>query len=264
MKKKFKILFVGLLILGLMFAVVGCGGGESDQPDEEANNVDETVVYTVGTEPTFPPFEMTNDEGEMIGFDIDLIKAIAAEEGFEVEIQNFGFDALIPALQAGNIDIAASGMSITPARMETVDFSDPYIDASLKIAVTADNEDIASVEDLEGKTCAVQLGTTGAEKAYTLQEEGLLTDVKTFKTVDVVFMELINGGVDCVINDSPVTAAYMAKNEGKIKMVGDPLVSDSYGFAVAKDNTELLQKLNSGLEKVKNSEKFDELLKEYF
>jgi polar amino acid transport system substrate-binding protein len=77
-------------------------------------------------------------------------------------------------------------------------------------------------------------------------------------------MELINGGVDCVINDSPVTAAYMAKNEGKIKMVGDPLVSDSYGFAVAKDNSELLEKINSGLEKVKNSDKFDELLKEYF
>lgn len=269
MKKYFKLILTGLLMVGLMIAVVGCGGEEpaassNEDTNEQQADSNEKKVYIVGTEPTFPPFEMTDDQGNITGFDIDLIKAIAEEEGFEVEIKKLGFDGLIMALQSGNIDIAASGMSITPKRLESVDFSDPYIDAGLKIAVTADNNEIKSKEDLKGKVAAVQIGTTGAEKAYELKEEGLLKEVKTFKTVDIVFMELLNGGADCVINDVPVTEAYMSKNEGKIKMVGEPLVGDQYGIAVAKGNSELLEKINSGLKKVKESGKYDELIKKYF
>ena len=103
-----------------------------------------------------------------------------------------------------------------------------------------------------------------AAKAQELKDAGIIKEIKTFNTVDVVMMELINGGVDAVINDLPVTEAYMAKQPGKIKIVGDVLESDSYGFAVRKGNTELLEKINAGLNNLKENGTFDELLAKYF
>ena len=175
-----------------------------------------------------------------------MIKAIAEDQGFQVEIVNLGFDGLIPAVQTGNIDIVASGMSIKEERLKEVDFSEPYIDAGLAIAVPENNTTIKGEADLKGKTVAVQIGTTGAEKAQELKDAGIIKDIKTFNTVDVVIMELVNGGVDAVINDKPVTEAFIAKQPGKIKIVGETLVSDSYGFAVKK-GSDLLAKINACL-----------------
>lgn len=258
-----------LLALSLVFAMTACGSTSDDsaaEADADAAAVEsvEGQTFKVSTEPTFPPFEFVDEEsGEITGFDIDLIKAIAEDQGFSVEVEQMGFDAIVGAVQTGVTDIGASGMSITEERLETVDFSDPYIDAGLAIAVKEDNSEITGEADLQGKTCAVQLGTTGASKAMELQEAGVLTDVKTFNTVDVVMNELKTGGVDCVINDLPVTQAYISKMGG-IKVVGDTLVSDSYGFAVMKGNKALLDAINTGLENVKASGVYDELIAKYF
>jgi ABC-type amino acid transport substrate-binding protein len=258
MKKRINLL-LGLSMALVIIALSGCSSGASQQAGAD------TPVYIVGTEPTFPPFEMPGENpDEIIGFDIDLIKAIAEDQGFEVEIQKLGFDGLIMAVQSGNIDIAASGMSITPERLKEVDFSDPYIDAGLAIAIASGNQDITGKDDLKGKSVAVQIGTTGAEKAQQLMDEGLIAEVKTFDTVDVVIMELISGGVDAVINDLPVTQAYMAAQPGKIKIVGETLASDSYGFAIKKGNTELLNKINAGLKNVMEKGIYDELIEKYF
>ncbi|MFZ5942822.1 MAG: basic amino acid ABC transporter substrate-binding protein [Bacillota bacterium] len=268
MKKYLKLILVMLLIFTLLGAV-GCAKKEEpkEEPKAEAPKEEpkQEVVYRVGTEPTFPPFEMTDDKtGEIIGFDIDLIKAIAEDQGFKVEIINLGFDGLIPAVQSGNIDIIASGMSITDKREQEVDFSEAYIDAGLAIAVAGKNEDIKGKDDLKGKTVAVQIGTTGANKAQELKDAGLIKEIKTFNTVDVVMLELMNGGADAVINDKPVTEAFMAKQPGKIKVVGEVLESDSYGFAVKEGNKELLEKINAGLKKAKDNGKYAELQKKYF
>jgi len=261
MKKFLKISLVALLVLSLL-SFAGCA--KKEEPKAEAPK-EEEKVFVVGTEPTFPPFEMTDEKtGEIIGFDIDLIKAIAEDQGFKVEVQNLGFDGLIPAVQTGNIDIVASGMSIRPDRLEQVDFSEPYIDAGLAIAVANNNEDIKGEDDLAGKTVAVQIGTTGAGKAQELKDAGLIKEIKTFNTCDVVMLELMNGGVDVVINDLPVTEAFIAKQPGKIKIVGDVLESDSYGFAVKKGNSELLDKINAGLKNLKENGKFAEIQAKYF
>jgi len=260
MNKLFKSALVLMLVALLVFSV-GCTKEESEAPAPE----DEAQVLLVGTEPTFPPFEMTNEEtGEIIGFDIDLIKKIAENQGFEVEIQSIGFDGLIPALQSGQIDIIASGMTITEDRAEEVLFSEPYINAGLALAVLDTNEDIKSVEDLEGLTVGVQIGTTGSEKAAELLEQGLIAEVKTFNTVDIVMMELVNGGIDAVINDLPVTTAYLAKQPDTIKIVGEPLTSESYGFAVRLEDEELAAKINAGLAELIESGYYEELTQEYF
>lgn len=261
--------WVLLLVIGLTVALVGCGGGGTATPqgsgDEEAAPADSGKVYIVGTEPTFPPFEYVDENtGEIVGFDIDLIKAIAERAGIQVEIKSMGFDGLIPALQSGNIDIVIAGMSVNEERAAVVDFGPSYWEAYLQIAVTADNEDIKSVEDLKDKTVGVQIGTTGAFKAEELKAQGLVKEVKTYNTVDVIFMELIQGNIDAVINDLPVTEAYMARNPGKIKLTGEPFEGEEYGYAVAKGNKELLEKLNAGLEQVRADGTFDELVLKYF
>lgn len=262
MRRLSRTALVLLLVLGLVLASAACAKKEEPKAPQEAPK---EVIYKVGTEPTFPPFEMTDEKtGEIIGFDIDLIKAIAEDQGIKLEIINLGFDGLIPAVQTGNIDIVASGMSITAERQKEVDFSEAYIDAGLAIAVAEKDTAIKGKDDLKGKTVAVQIGTTGAKKAEELKEEGLIKSIKTFNTVDVVIMELMNGGVDAVINDKPVTEAYIAKQPGKIKIVGEVLESDSYGFAVKKGNSELLNKINAGLKKIKESGKYAEIQKKYF
>ena len=249
------------LILSLVFCFAACGSEETTD-DAAADGGSGNLI--VATNPDFAPFEYIDEEtGEPTGFDIELITLIAEDQGLTVEVQQMGFDAIVGAVQTGVVDIGASGMSITPERLETVAFSDPYIDAGLSISVKEDNTTITGEADLQDKTCAVQIGTTGAAKAQELLEAGVLKDVKVLDKVDVVYQELLTGGVDCVINDTPVTKAYIS-NAGGVKIVGDDLVSDSYGFAVAKENTELVEKINAGLANLIKNGKYDELIAKYF
>lgn len=251
MKKYFKLGMVVLAVLALMLTAVGCGGGEKQQK------------LVVSFEPTFAPFESTDDNGNFVGFDIDLIKAVAEAEGLEIELKSLGFDGLIPALQTGQVDIAISGMSIKPERMEKVDFSTPYYDAGLSIVVQEGNNDISSFEDLAGKKLAAQIGTTGASKANEAAEQ-LNATVKNFNTNDLVFMELINGAADAVITDLPVAKDFInKKGAGQVKIVAE-LDGESYGIAVAKGNTELLEKINSGLQKIKENGQYAEIYKKWF
>jgi len=271
MKKMLKIMALLLVIATVVFAA-GCaeqGGEEAAEeaaPAEEGANVEESAsagdmpTYIVGTEAQFPPFEIVDSGGNVIGFDVDLLNAIAEDQGFKVEYLDQDFAGLIPALQTGNVDIIASGMTITEEREEQVDFSEPYITAGLALAVTVDNEEIQTVDDLQGKTVAVQTGSTGYLKAEELKDAGIIAEIKDFPHVNEAIEELKIGGADVMINDLPVTDAFIAAQPGVIKIVGEPLNSESYGFAIRSGNAELLQKINTGLENVKASGKYDELL----
>lgn len=268
---KMKKVLALVLTLGLgAFALAGCGGsGEKaatdagsaagSAPAAEASG--DTVV--VGTNPTFAPFEFQDDAGNMKGFDLDLMRAIGEEEGFEVEFKSLNFDALTAAVQNGEIDVIAAGMSITPERLEQLSFSKPYMDASLAIYVAADNEDIKSVDDLKDKKVASQSGTTGGDEVNKMAEEGVVGEAKILDDYNMCFLELSNGGADALIIDVPVAENYMAQHEGEVKMVGDPYAADFYGLACAKDNQELADKLSAGLQKVIENGTFEELCKKY-
>ncbi len=248
-----------LLALVLVFSLSACGGSSDDESGD-------TVVYKVGTEPTFPPFDTTDDDQNIVGLDMDLIKAIGEDQGFDVEFENLSFDGLIPALKAGNIDIVAAGMNKDdPERQEQVDFSDSYYDSQLYVAVTEDNDSITSIDDLTADMkVAAQTGTTGAEKVKELKEAGKIKEAVILDGLDTVMMQLINGDVSAVINDKPVTEAYMKKQPDKIKMVGEALNAESYGFAVQKGNEELLEKINAGLKNIMEDGTYDELIDEWF
>ena len=153
---------------GANFSAVGCGGSSSEQGN---NNADQPKKIIVGSETTFPPFEF-EENGEKIGFDMDIIRAIGEVQGYEVEIKYQPFDSLITALQSGHIDCAVSAMSITLERLEVVDFSELYFDAGLIIAVRSDEQNINSIDDLAGKKLAAQIGTIGADATNGVKRKG--------------------------------------------------------------------------------------------
>lgn len=280
MKKLLNLLLLALLVVSLV-TISGCTDKAAEQAVEPVANqtVNQTAeqvaapsgtanekTYVVGTEPYFPPFEYAdeNSSSTIIGFDVDLINAIAADQGFKVQWKDLEFDALIPALQSGQVDIIASGMTITAEREEAVDFTEPYINAGLALAVAADNEEIKSVDDLKDKVAAVQQGSTGSQEAEKLKAEGKIGEIIYLAHVNDIILNIQNGRADFTINDLPVTQAFMSQNPGVIKIVDDEITSDSYGFAVKSGNTELLTMLNQGLANVKEDGTYDQIMAKYF
>ena len=168
--KKSKIAVLVAMVVVLAFSLAACGGSDKSSSDK--------TVYKVGTEPTFPPFDTTDEDQNIVGLDMDLIKAIGEDQGFDVEFENLSFDGLIPALKAGNIDIVAAGMNKDDEdRQKEVDFSDSYYESKLFVAVTEDNTTIKSVEDLTpDMKVAAQTGTTGASKVKELKDAGKIKE----------------------------------------------------------------------------------------
>lgn len=238
--------FLRNIAMGLSASLVlaACGGSAptdtadtsdtGDTATEETTDAGESGgTLTVATEPAFPPFEFQGDDGELQGFDIDLMNAIGETAGLEIQFESLPFDGIIPALQAGTVDAAISGMTITEERLQTVDFSRPYIKAGLAIAVKEENTEVTSLEDLQDKKIAVQIGTTGASQAAEIPG----ADISTFDSAPLALQELANGNVDAVINDAPVTLDAIASgNIDGLKVVGELLTTEYYGIALPKDS----------------------------
>lgn len=218
--------------------------------------------YTVGTSAGFPPFEYVED-GEIVGFDIDLMKAIGEEMGFEVTFEDIAFDSLIPALKTGNIDIVAAGMTITEEREKAVDFTNSYYSANQSIIVQEESDNNISV--LYGDhDISVQTGTTGdLWITENLADEGILTgEIKRYDTFVLCVSDLVNGNVDAVVLDSPVAERYSETRD--VEIVGNIITGENYGLAVNEGNTELLDTLNEGLRRIRESGKMQEIIAKHF
>ncbi|AGK53546.1 transporter substrate-binding domain-containing protein [Bacillus sp. 1NLA3E] len=252
--KKFG-LFSMLLILALFISA--CGTDKT--PDKKA---EKEKVYKVGVDVTYPPFEF-KEGNEYKGIDIELINAIAKNQGFKIELSPMDFGGIIPAMQANQLDVAIAGMSITDDRKKVVDFSTPYFDAGLTVVVKNDNSSIKSVSDLNGKKVAVKKGTTGAKYA-TDNASKLGITVVQFNDSPAMFQEVSNGNADALIEDYPVISYAIAQQELGLKIVGDRLNGDQYGIAVLKGkNQDLLKKINKGFAELKKDGTYDEILKTY-
>ncbi|MGE5398042.1 MAG: basic amino acid ABC transporter substrate-binding protein [Chitinophagales bacterium] len=268
MKKYGRLILVVLMVFSLVFTAAGCNKTQTgDKTKKEAQVGEKTKekVLKVGSETAYPPFETQAKNGEYVGFDMDLIRAIGEAEGYKVEIVSLPFTGLIPALKAGNIDAAISAMTITDERKKSVDFSDPYIDSGQIIAIRSDDKrPISKPEDLKGLKVSVQMGTTGQFEVEKIQKLDPKTEIKKFDSVDQAFAELANKGVDAAVVDLPVTANYIATGHPELKMVGKTFTSEKYGISVNKGNTEVYKVINDGLKKVKASGKYDEIYGKYF
>lgn len=226
-----------------------------------------TFVYgktvTVGTSADFPPFEYV-ENGQFVGFDMDLMREIAKLADFELKFIDMSFDSLIPALRAGQIDVVAAAMTITDERKQVVDFSIPYWTADQSIIVKANMDLTITVLYQKGRI-GVQTGTTGDLWCTdNLVGKGLLPEknLKRYDTFVLALSDLLNGNIDAIVLDSPVANRFAALKP--VKVVGIIVTGEQYGIAVKKGNKELLDKINSAIKVLNETGKMAELIDKYF
>lgn len=239
----------------------GAGDGDNGDGADAAASGEIADSYVVVTDNSFVPFEFEED-GEYVGFDIDIINAIADRVGFEIDLQTTNFDGMIPGLQTGTFDIAIAGMTITDERAEVVDFTSPYYKSGLRLAVAVDNDEITSIDDLDGKKVATRLGSTSADYIEN-NIEGATPN--TYEQLDQAYLSVEGGGSDAVLYDAPNVEYYiLTAGEDSLKVVGELLEAQDYGIAVSQGNDELVVAMNAALAEIIDDGTYTEIFEEWF
>ncbi|MCK0744766.1 transporter substrate-binding domain-containing protein [Chromohalobacter nigrandesensis] len=223
----------------------------------------DTPTLAVATDPSFVPFEMMDeDSGEMVGFDIDIINAIADRAGFDIDLNTMDFNGIIPAVQTGNVDIAIAGITITEERGEIVDFSDPYYDSGLRILVPNSNDDVEELDDLEGMRIGTKIGSTSYD--YLQEELGDDAEITPYPGSSDMYMALMGGSVDAVFYDAP-NVGYFAetKGDGKAKVVGPLYEGQQYGIAFV-EGSEWVEPANEALSEMREDGTYDDIYEKWF
>ncbi|MCI1693953.1 basic amino acid ABC transporter substrate-binding protein [Aneurinibacillus aneurinilyticus] len=272
-KKGMKALFLACILMLVAVMAAACGGGDKGssqstsgqaEAGKEADAGGEKKVLKVGTDAAYPPFEKLGPDSKPVGFDMDIIKAVAEANGWEVQIEHAGWDPLFEDIEQGKRDIAISCITINEKRKKKYDFSDPYFDA-YQLIMVPESANVTKVEDIKNMRVGVQSGTTGAALAEKILGKGN-TRLKGLDDTPSAVEELYAKRVDAVVGDNGVLTDFL-KNSGKAgyKVVKDPnVVPEQYGIMVKKGNKELLDGINKGLKTIKENGKYDEIFKQYF
>ncbi len=285
MKKK---MFAVMLAACMAASLAACGGGAADtttaateaatttaaqeEGDTQADATEETEAESgaeeekaaggslvMATNAEFPPYEY-HDGDQIVGIDVEIAQAIAAEMGMELEIEDIAFDSVIPAVTSGKADFGAAGMTVTPERQQNVDFSKTYATAAQVIIVKNDSA-IAGPADLEGKTIGVQLGTTG--DLFVSDEENVAgATVERYNKGFEAIQALNQNKVDAVVIDGEPAKVFVSQNDG-IKILDEALTSEEYAICVKKGNTDLLDNINTAITNLEESGKLEEIILKY-
>ncbi len=215
-----------------------------------------TDELVMATNAEFPPYEYHQGD-KIVGIDVEICQAIADEMGRKLVIEDMGFDSIITSVYTGKADLGVAGLTITEDRLKNINFSTPYAKATQVIIVSEDS-DIKSPDDLVGKTIGVQTGTTGDVYAADIEKVKLERYNKGFEAVQA----LTQGKIDAVIIDNEPAKVYVSQNN-ELKIVDEAFTEEEYAIAVAKDNDELLNEVNSAIAKLKESGKLDEIVNKY-
>ena len=236
--KRFLLVLAALLIV----TAVAFSGGRREATDGAR-------LVTLATDATWPPMEFVDENRQVVGYDIDLMRAVAEAAGFQVEFRNTAWDGIFAGLANGDYDAVISSVTITDERKATMDFSIPYINAGQVLIVAQATSGVTTLSDLVGKRVGAQIGTTGAFEIEAVAGVTLVT----YDELGLAIADLANGRIDGVVADTPIAADYVlqsAEYSGRLKIVGEPFTDEYYGIAVRRGNSELLALMNKGLEAV--------------
>jgi len=273
-KKLLALFFVFALAFGSLMMVQGCApadegptDGETGEVTEEGEVVEEMIKLKIATDAAYPPFESIDTKtSEIVGFDIDFMKAIADAAGFEVEFVSVDWEGILIGLDAEKYDAVISAVSITEERKKEYDYSEPYYAISQALLLkTEDAEGITILDDLATKKIGAQNGTTGA----IFIDNNKKVKLVPYKDNALAIEALIRGDVAAVVCDHPVAFDYALKNnayKGKLTVVNSDLNKgdlEEYGIVVKKGNSEILELINKGLAEVKKGDKISELEKKW-
>ena len=204
----------------------------------------------VATNPEWPPMEFLDDNKNIIGYDVDMFKAVAAEAGMEAEFKMTAWDGIFAGIAAGNYDVIASAVTITPERQRAFAFTVPYYDVQ-QIVVLRMGDSATGFADLKGKVIGGQIGTTGI---FVAQKSGVDMTIREYDNVGLAMQDLLNSRIDAVVCDSPVALYYANQKEGfadQLTVAFRTEATESFGFVVRKDRKDLVERLNKGIEAVR-------------
>ena len=279
---------VALMLLVVMLAVLpltaGCGGDDETTTTAAAEGEGDAVAAAdeaiaaiqqsdaietpptleegklqAGSDTSFAPFEFSDEKGGYIGFDVDMVTAIAKKMGLEAVVVATAWDGIIPNLVADRYDIIMSAMTITEERQQQINFTDGYIDTNLAITTLVD-QPITDEAGLDGKTVGVQVDTTGQ---FAVEEVAGVKEIKKYENSIAAIQDLFAGRVDAVVNDSPVNA-YYTRDKPEFGNTGKIGSDDQYGFGIKKENTELLEAMNAALAELQDEGTYDLIYAKWF
>ena len=261
-KRAAAVLTASLMLAGV---VSGCGNNANNETPSTGSDNEGTKVYKIVADNSFAPFDfMDPDTMEYTGIDMDLLAAIAEDQGFEYELKSLGWDAAIAACQSGQADAMIAGASITDERKASGwMFSDGYYDSNQTLTVPEDS-DIAGFADLSGKNVAVKTGTQGASYAESLKDEYGFT-ITYFEDSPTMYQAVLGGQCVGCFEDTPIMKASIKDGDLALKVLEDTASDPApYGFAIfSEDSQELLDMFNKGLADIKANGKYDEILAKY-
>jgi polar amino acid transport system substrate-binding protein len=261
--------YIKLLAFLTAGALVMGACGSDDNKDETSSsgsgaaNVDlvSSGKLTVCSDTPYEPFEFQKG-GKDVGYDMDILRAIATDNKVGLEVKDVPFDGILGSLAAGDCDVVGSAVTITDERAKQVNFSDPYFDADQSLLVkAADKAKYAKLEDLAGQTIGVQSSTTG--EAYAKEHKPQGATIKSFDDATGLFGAIASGQITAILQDFPVNA-YRATQDDSVVVTESFPTGEQYGFAIKKGNTGVLDMINKGLTSLKDSGKFDEIYATYF
>lgn len=261
---------VALLIVAAMAVSMAACGGKKDDAGSAAGNAsaaEESKEATGGTlimatNAAFPPYEYVEGD-KIVGIDAEIAEAIAKDLGMELQIDDMEFDSIIAAVQSGKADMGVAGMTVNEDRLKNVNFSDSYA-TGVQVVIVKEDSDIKSVDDMTGKLIGVQQGTTGHIYCSDTPENGGFGEenVVAYPNGANAVEALKGGKVDCVVIDNEPAKAFVAANEG-LKILDTEYVTENYAIAIAKDNEELLNKVNDSLAKLKADGTLQSIIDKY-
>ena len=237
-------------IIALMLCLLACSwvfaGGASEDDG----------VYVFAADATWPPFEFIDENGNLTGFEVELVPMIGEHVGVEMRVENIAWDTIFAGLANGQYDGVASGVTVTEERKQTMDFSMP-IASQGQVVVVMTGSDIQSADDLTGKSVGVQIGTTGD---FALDDYDV--DRRQYDDIGLAIQDMINGNLDACVCDSIIASDFVLANEnyaGMLRVAGEPFTDEEIAIAVKKGNTELLDLVNQGLQAMMDDGSFDAL-----
>jgi polar amino acid transport system substrate-binding protein len=236
-----------IILLAFSLVILGCKKENSE--------------LKVGTDASFPPFEFFEGGEKLVGFDIDLLDEIAKRAGYKLKYEDMKFGGLIPALTSGNLDVLISTITITEERKQNVAFTDPYYKAGALIAVSANNEDINSLDDLAGKRVGVKIGTTHSNLAKSIAG-AIVTD---FDDTEEILLSLTTDKIDAIINDAPMLQYWVAtKAKGQAKVVGELINAEDWGIVLRKEDAKIVEKFNKALAEIRKDGTYNKIYDKWF
>ncbi len=251
--------FMGFLLLVSLLFAFGC-----KETGDGWSKIEEKGVIVVGLDDNFPPMGFRGEDGEIVGFDIDLAKAAATKLGLQAEFKPVDWDGIVMSLNKGDIDVIWNGLTITPARREKIDFSPAYM-ANRQIVVVAVGSTIKTLDDLAGKSVGLQLGSS-SQKALDDNEKvkNSLDEQRKYANNTEALMDLAAGRIDAVVVDEIVGRYYIAKKPGLYLVLEQNLGQEEYGVGMRKADKEFVKKLSDAIQELKVDGTADDISQKWF